>query len=161
LLAMRRWTVIFSLWVAILFPSNTLAKPQANALWKTNCSPFSIASSVNGLPEIHGQSDNQTVWALLFPYHLPVWSNEDLKIVWRMTGSGLFNLQAQNSNGRVIMPIWGPEAHGGSSWDRPGYEWGTGFNFPEGGCWHIVVTRGNDNGSIDLWVIDRRAIETF
>src|SRR5260221_4161002 len=80
------------------------------------CQPFKIGTDTSGLPEIQGSSDTQTVWALLFPYHLPVWSDEDLKIVWRMTGAGDFSLKAQHTNGTVIQPICGPEEHAGLNW---------------------------------------------
>ena len=137
-------------------PANSLPSGQL----ATYCNLGPYPGQMNGLLEIQGKSESQSLWALLFPYHLPVRSNEDLKIVWRMTGSGIFSVLAQY-NRLIITPMWGPDAHGGSSWDRPGYEWGTGFNFPESGCWHIVATRGNDSGSIDLLVVDPLAIEIF
>src|SRR5579859_3777306 len=117
------------------------------------CQPSKIGTDNSGLPEIQGNSDTQTLWALLFPYHLPVWSDEDLKIVWRTTGTGNFSLKAQHSDGTVIQPIWGPEEHGGSTWQWPGDEWGTGFHFPQAGCWRILVQRGNDTGEVDLLVV--------
>jgi hypothetical protein len=118
-----------------------------------SCQPFKIGTDTSGLPEIQGRSATQTLWALLFPYHLPVWSDEDLKIVWRMTGAGNFSLEAQHTDGTVTQPIWGPDAHSGSSWQRPGDEWGTGFHFPEAGCWRILVQRGVDTGEVDLLVV--------
>src|SRR5260221_14787246 len=84
------------------------------------CQPFKIGTDSSGFPEIQGSSDTQTLWALLFPRHFLVWSDEDLKIVWRVTGTGDFSVKAQSIDGTVIQPIWGPEEHGGSSWDRPG-----------------------------------------
>jgi len=80
------------------------------------CQPFNIGTDTrSGLPEVQGRSDTQTLWALLFPYHLPVWSDEDLKIVWRMTGTGNFSLKAQHTDGTMIQPNFGPEPHGGST----------------------------------------------
>jgi len=117
------------------------------------CQPFKIGQDTGGLPEIQGRSETQTLWALLFPYHLPVWSDEDLKIVLRMTGNGKFSVAAQHTDGTVIQPIFGPEPHGGSSWHRPGDEWGTGFHFPEAGCWRILVQYGTDTGEVDLLVV--------
>ena len=124
----------------------------------SQCQPFKIGTDTSGFPEIQGRSDTQTLWALLFPYHLPVWSDEDLKIVWRMTGTGDFNLKAQHIDGTVILPMWGPEEHGGSSWQRPGDEWGTGFHFPEAGCWRILVQRGMDIGEVDLLVVPNQDV---
>jgi len=41
-------------------------------------------------------------------------TNEDEKIVWRITGTGEeFHVQAQNEDGTIILPIWGPEYQGG------------------------------------------------
>ncbi|MDX6324409.1 MAG: hypothetical protein QOK15_763, partial [Nocardioidaceae bacterium] len=47
-------------------------------------------------------------------------------------------------------PVWGPEAHSGSNWARPGEEWGTGFVFPTTGCWDLHVRSGGTTG--DVWV---------
>ncbi len=117
------------------------------------CQPSEIGTTSGGLPEIQGVSESQSLWALLFPYHLPVRADEDLKIVWRMTGIGYFNVKAQHTDGTVIGPIWGPEGHLGSTWERPGNEWGTGFHFPEPGCWRMLVQRGKDTGEVDLLVV--------
>jgi hypothetical protein len=98
------------------------------------------------------KSDGE-LWALLFFETAHI--NEDEKIVWRITGEGdEFYAQAQNETGTVLTPIW-TEYHGSSSWQRPGQEWGTGFNFPEPGCWTITVTRGATIGKISLEVLMR------
>lgn len=92
------------------------------------------------------------MWALLF--FESAHTNDDEKIVWRITGAGEeFRAQAQNEDGTIILPVWGPEYHGGSNWERPGAEWGTGFSFPEPGCWKITVTRGVTTGEISLDVL--------
>ncbi|HLY28571.1 MAG TPA: hypothetical protein VKQ72_19650 [Aggregatilineales bacterium] len=125
----------------------------------SQCQPYTVGTDTNtGFPEIEGRSDSQSLWALLFPRHLPVWSDEDLKIVWRMTGTGELSLKAQHSDGTVIQPIWGPEEHGGSNWERPGDEWGAGFHFPKAGCWRILVQRGKDTGEVDLLVVANQSI---
>jgi len=46
---------------------------------------------------------------------------------------------------------FGPEPHDGSSWDRTGAEYGTGFVFPKPGCWDIHVTTANTTG--DVWIV--------
>jgi hypothetical protein len=46
--------------------------------------------------------------------------------------------------------VFGPEAHGQSGYQRPGDEWGTGFSFATGGCWHIHLTRDDTSG--DVWL---------
>lgn len=44
-----------------------------------------------------------------------------------------------------------PEAHAaGSSYHRPGDEWGTGFRFDASGCWHIHLARNDTTG--DVWL---------
>lgn len=116
------------------------------------CQPSKIQKSKNDFHEIQGhmKSDGE-MWALLF--FETAHANEDEKIVWRITGEGdEFYSQAQNENGTIIKPIW-TEYHGGSNWQRPGQEWGTGFNFPEPGCWKITVTRGETTGEIALEVL--------
>jgi hypothetical protein len=116
------------------------------------CQPSKIQKSQNGFLEIQAdmKSDGEA-WALLF--FETAHAEEDEKIVWRITGEGdTFEAQAQNEDGAIIQPIW-IEYHGGSNWQRPGQEWGTGFNFPTAGCWTIIVTRGETIGTISLNVL--------
>jgi hypothetical protein len=117
------------------------------------CNSSLMQPSKNDFPEIQGtMSTEGEMWALLLfdKGH----AKEELKIVWRITGSGKdFTVQAKNEDGIVAGPIWGPIDHGGSSWDRPGYEWGTGFNLPEPGCWTFTVTRGTTVGEIRLNIL--------
>ena len=98
------------------------------------------------------KSDGE-LWALLFFDQAQ--AGKDEKIVWRITGSSRqFNVQARHNDGTVIFPTWGPDDHGqGSNWERPGNEWGTGFNFPEPGCWTLTATRGTTTGEIRLSVL--------
>ncbi len=117
------------------------------------CQPSQIQQSDNSPPEIKGTMDSDgELWALLF--FNKAHANEDLKFVWRITGiGGEFTVQAQHENGITTLPIWGPEYHESSSWQRPGVEYGTGFNFPEPGCWTITVSRGATKGEIYLNVL--------
>ena len=99
------------------------------------------------------KSDGE-LWALLFFDNAT--PKQDLKFVWRITFTGTgagFHAEAKNENGITILPVWGPEFHESSSWKRPGEEWGTGFNFPEPGCWTITVTSGATKGEIYLDVL--------
>lgn len=81
---------------------------------------------------------NGEIWALLF--FKEAYTKKDEKIVWRISGTGGdLIIQAQNEAGTIISPIWGLEYHGRSNRNRPGEEWGTGFNFPEPGCWALTV----------------------
>ena len=91
---------------------------------------------------------SQQLWGLLMPTSpLPLHAQEDIKIVWRMTGSGGFQLIALGPQGQQLRPKEGPAAHLGSNWnDHPGDEWGTVFNFPVPGCWDIRATRDDASG---------------
>jgi hypothetical protein len=113
-------------------------------------SPIQPAAGI-GIPEVQGTATTGTeLWALLFN-PVPIPAREDVKIVWKMTGSGDFHLVVQGPHGIRIRPLFGPEVHGGSNWQRPGAEWGTGYNFPVTGCWDFHATR--DSGSGDVWLL--------
>jgi hypothetical protein len=116
------------------------------------CQPSRMQKSKNDFPEIQGSmSTDGEMWALLF--FDKAHAKEEAKIVWRITGSGKqFIVQGRHEDGTVISPIWVAD-HGGSNWDRPGYEWGTGFNFPKPGCWTLIATRGTTIGEIRLDVL--------
>ncbi|MGI5147586.1 hypothetical protein ACQEVC_14620 [Plantactinospora sp. CA-294935] len=105
--------------------------------------------------EVQGVADaGNSFWGLLFPRGGPgLRTGRDEKIVWRMTGSGTFSIQATGPDGVTIEPLWGPTGHGGSTWTRPGDEWGTGWNFPVAGCWTVRASRsGGATGSALLRV---------
>ena len=116
------------------------------------CQPSKSQTSLSGFPEIRGDMHSGgEMWALLF--FEKARANEDAKIVWRITGEGSgFEAQAQSEQGPIIQPIW-KTYHESSTWERPGREWGTGFNFPEPGCWTITVTHGETTGTISLDVL--------
>lgn len=115
-----------------------------------NCRPASpIDNSAVG-PEIHGTATNAELWALLQAYTIPPKAQADVKIVWRMTGSGDFTIVAFGPYGMKVSPSEGPEAHLGSNWNRPGDEWGTVFIFPVAGCWDLHAVRNNASG--DVWL---------
>jgi hypothetical protein len=117
------------------------------------CQPSTIQTTENGFSEIQGtMSTEGEMWALLF--FGKAYIDNELKIVWRMTGEGPeFSVTAVHEDGTVLAPIWGPEYHEGSNWERPGEEWGTGFEFPKPGCWKLVATRGDVIGEIRLGVL--------
>ena len=100
-------------------------------------------------------NDGFEVWALIFntwnlPYGDPVTipAQREVKIVWRATGEGDLSLEAIGPDNAIAVPDWGPEAHLGSNWDRPGDEWGTGWTLPDAGCWTFRVTRGNQTATL-------------
>jgi hypothetical protein len=136
--------------------SVTTSELEATPELKCQTSPFT-GDATNSPPEIQGTASSGYLWVLLF--NTPIQANQEVKLVWKMTaGSGMIRLIADDSNGKMVQPTWGPDAHVESSWQRPGQEWGSGFIFPESGCWHILATRGllpqqeTITGEIILWV---------
>ena len=116
-----------------------------------SCQPSKVLDNGVAFGEIEGEMQSEgELWALLF--FKTARAKEDQKIVWRVTGEGaVFNAQAQSEDGTIIQPIW-KQYHESSTWERPGEEWGTGFNFPTSGCWTITVTYGKTIGTISLHV---------
>ena len=112
-------------------------------------SPIHAAPSL-GLPETQGTAMGVQLWALFFA-SMPIHPKQEIKIVWKMTGSGSFHLSAHGPHGMPAQPTFGPEEHEGSNWNRPGDEWGSGFIFPVAGCWNLHATRGTASG--DVWLM--------
>jgi hypothetical protein len=109
---------------------------------------FGVGGAEN---EIHGVSSDAQVWGLaLGPGHVPPRVGDELKIVWRMTGTGPLHVTFTAPTGYAQPLVFGPEAHSASSYHRPGDEWGTGFRFATPGCWHIHL--GRDDTSADVWL---------
>jgi hypothetical protein len=89
----------------------------------------------------------------MFGERVPPRAGDEVKIVWRMTGTGPLRVRLVGPNGRRKPLTFGPTAHGmGSSYHRPGDEWGTGFRFNTSGCWHIRLTRSDNVGNVWLEV---------
>lgn len=65
-------------------------------------------------------------------------------------------IDAVGPGGLVIGPVDDPFFHSGSDWDRPGDEWGTGWEFPVPGCWTIRVESGGATAeiSIDVEIVE-------
>ncbi|WP_345575567.1 hypothetical protein [Nonomuraea rosea] len=103
-----------------------------------------------GFPEVQGIGRDAEVWGLLFAKKPPLSRGKEIKIVWRMTGEGPLSVKATLPDGTAAKLAWGPEQHGGSSWQRPGEEWGTGFVFPKRGCWKVELTRTRGSGHVWL-----------
>ncbi|RPJ21214.1 MAG: hypothetical protein EHM33_26735 [Chloroflexi bacterium] len=136
--------------------ANTIPVESTPVATESVCQASPILESPNSFPEIQATMHSEgEIWALLF--FGEAHANEDLKIVWRIDApepGTEVRFQAQNEEGTVVQPIWGPEYHPDSNWERPGTEWGTGFHFPEPGCWTITVTLGATEGEISLDVLD-------
>ena len=137
-------------------PASPTSAP-ANTPGGPGCQPASPAivprgnetSAGVGLPQVEGKAPGGQLWALIFN-GWPMQTGNQNKIVWRMTGSGNLELVAYGPDGRMVHPA-DVTLHEGSSWQRPGDEWGSVFVFPSAGCWNIHATRENLAG--DVWVM--------
>ena len=131
--------------------SSAATTTQVAPLGAANCRPPSPVNAApqQGLLEAQGTASGAQLWALFFS-GMPVHSRQAIKITWRMTGVGDLHLAAVGPGGRRISPDW-MQAHGGSNWQRPGQEWGSGFTFPVSGCWDLHATRGASSG--DVWLV--------
>lgn len=133
-------------------PASTITGPTNSGL--KNCQPASPINDSSVGPEAQGTGVNTELWALLMSTSgIPPQAKTDVKIVWRMTGDGNFNIVALGPHGMNISPTQGPIAHSGSNWNRPGDEWGSVFNFPVAGCWDLHATRDNAFGDVWLKVV--------
>jgi hypothetical protein len=102
---------------------------------------------------VQGRSSDASIWGLALG-EVPPRAREELKIVWRMTGSGPLRVTVTAPDGEHRPLVFGPEAHGASSYQRPGDEWGTGVQFGSRGCWHIHLARTGTSGDVWLDVAD-------
>lgn len=78
------------------------------------------------------------------------------KTVWRLDGPHVLGTRTFTLSGPTHQPgrlNWGPEFHGGSTWRRPGQEFGTGLVFPVAGCWKVHVTVDQLAG--DVYIVVR------
>jgi hypothetical protein len=92
--------------------------------------------------------DGIELYALLFA-KAPIRSHDQVKIVWRITAGGPL-ASATSPLGTPAKITFGPESHGGSTFNRPGNERGIGYVFDEPGCWHLQFRSDN---RADIWLI--------
>jgi hypothetical protein len=120
-----------------------------------NCQPPSpITPPGLGFRDVRGTITSGTgeLWALPMGGDGPsIHAQQDVKIVWRMTGFGDFQIVALGPAGARAPLLFGPDKHLSSNWQRPGEEWGTGFHFPVAGCWDLHATRDSLAG--DVWLL--------
>jgi hypothetical protein len=118
----------------------------------SDCQPGSPWRDLGTDSEVQGRLKGGELWALVFG-SLPLHVGLEYKIVWRMTGSsGDFRIAARSEHGDAARLTFGPDRHSGSSFVRPGAEWGTGFVFPSAGCWRITAVRDVVAGQVFLQV---------
>lgn len=121
------------------------------SLGSPGCKPAAAFHDFAGpsISEAGVDTSRGSFWVLFFT-EVPPLAGKEIKTVWRMTGSGEFAFCASDATGAVIGPVRIPQPHRGSTWNHPGSEVGTGFNFPHSGCWRIHVERSDVDG--DLWL---------
>lgn len=116
----------------------------------SHCRPPSPITETSSGLEIKATSRGGTVWALLEGPAVTrtrpptIVAGRPVKVIWRATGSGDLAVVAVDEEGLTLTST--PQAHTGSTWIRPGDEWGSGFTFPHGGCWELLATRGGTRG---------------
>ena len=127
------------------------------------CSPDQFASGPPNEDARVASATDFEVWALFVqpaeratsgsPIVLTPWMTDTgrlgTKIVWRATGDGAFSVSAVGPQGQVVTPYF-QEEHSGSEWDRPGQEWGSGWELPTAGCWTFTAQRGDATASITV-----------
>ncbi len=127
------------------------ATSSVGTLGAPGCRPPSPIGDLGGFhQEVRGTTIKGELWGLLFeeaPYRV----GDEVKIAWRMTGNGDIRLSTTAPDGTRAPPAWGPEAHTGSNYDRPGDEWGAGYRFTQAGCWTLHAAR--DDTTADVWLI--------
>src|ERR1700730_13450156 len=125
----------------------TATQPSPSGWSEPACSSSNVAGG-----EVRGTaSTGVEIWGLILG-PLPLRVGTDTKVVIRMTGGGEPVIYSDGPSGLQVAPDQGPRVHAGSSWNRPGDEWGTFFTWPSAGCWNIRVLRSPGWGYIPLAV---------
>jgi hypothetical protein len=127
-------------------PTGSVATAPAAQPSATCPASADLGAAGAGLPERQGTGHGATLWGLFFAPKAV--AGKEIKVAWRMTGAGDLTMTASGPDGATTKPTWGPEGHGGSSFHRPGDEWGTGWVFPSAGCWRIDAKR--DSGTAEM-----------
>ena len=127
----------------LISPTSQLGAPACHPP-----SPLDISNT--GYREAQGTTRGTTLW-VLFEGGFPT-ARSDSKLIWRLDPHFQQPLQfvGLGPQGQHQLPLF-VTAHGGSNWNRPGDEWGTGFHFPVAGCWDMRVAGGTTLG--DVWIV--------
>jgi hypothetical protein len=111
----------------------------------TACTPAPPEPSPRTGNEVEGKG----LWALLFH---DLKADQEIKIVLRVPGEGDLIVKAHGPGERIAEPESGPTEHDGSSWDRPGDEYGTVWIFPEPGLWTLKTFRASGEAEAVLLI---------
>ncbi len=140
--------------LADLHASTTSISPTTTALGALEALPLGAPGCDPPSPfvvtEIRETAGSGQLYGLVMA-QWPITVGKPVKIVWRMTGTGDLAASATSPTGRDLPLTFGPEMHPGSTYDRPGDEWGTGYTFTEPGCWALHLQRDDTQG--DVWVV--------
>ena len=121
----------------------------------SHCRPPSPITDASSGLEISATSEGDTVWALVEGPAVTrtrpptIVAGRPVKLIWRATGCGDLAVVAFDEAGLTLTSA--QQAHTGSTWIRPGDEWGSGFTFPHGGCWELLATRGGTRRRV--WLV--------
>lgn len=125
--------------------------------------PSPVAAYGTRLPESQATAVRGSVGALFFPgsgvrlaQQRAIFTGlvgRELKIVFRLTGSGAPSFSATGPRGVKAARTFGPEEHEGSTWERSGEEWGIDFRFDRPGCLHLHSERRG--AASDIWMLVR------
>lgn len=118
-------------------------------LGRAGCAPPTPIDLTAG-NELQGTMTSGQLYGIAMGYAVPPRVGQMLKIVWRMTGRGPLRVAFTDPEGHRAPLTFGPEAHPASTYQRPGDEWGTGFDFDRPGCWQIHLARNDTRG--DVWL---------
>ena len=118
--------------------------------------PPAVAPSC-GTPVNSEMQGTGSLWALFFPRAEDagaVVHGTEAKIVFKIGGTGAVAFTTAGPSGAAAAKLaWGPIGHGGSSWERPGTEYGTGWVFPAAGCWTVTATRDDGTSGALAFVV--------
>ena len=116
----------------------------------TACLPSQAHTWRFGMSEVRGTAGSRTLWGLFYGRRLkhsravlrapaPM---QPTKIIWRIGGpiSATPSLLATGPSGQTLQPQSPLAPHMGSSWARPGTEWGSLWVFPSAGCWTFTAS---------------------
>jgi hypothetical protein len=120
----------------------------------STCPPTAELSGSDWYPERQGAGDGATLWALFFPTGPMLTAGKQIRVIWRMTGSGEFSASATGPDGMVVKPVRNPQPYESSNWNRPGELWGTDWVFPAGGCWTVNAKRTSGSGYLVVRVAE-------
>ena len=130
-------------------PAPQTSSSEFGLLGADGCSP---PSPIVGDEVQATASTGVTAYGLLFRTSDVIFPADgtSIKMVVRMTGVGSISGHLVSPDGRDRPLDWGPELHGGSTFRRPGAEWGVGFSFDEPGCWQVRI-EGGDSAKATFW----------